>query len=58
MTRTSRVWVFDLDDTLHDASSHIFPVMNKAMTQYIMDTLTLDESKAFKLKNSKNAHLN
>ena len=50
MTRTSRVWVFDLDDTLHDASSHIFPVMNKAMTQYIMDTLTLDESKAFKLR--------
>ena len=50
MTRSSRVWVFDLDDTLHDASSHIFPVMNKAMTQYIMDTLTLDESKAFKLR--------
>ncbi|NBO10574.1 MAG: pyrimidine 5'-nucleotidase, partial [Methylophilaceae bacterium] len=34
MQDSQRVWVFDLDDTLHDASSHIFPVMNKAMTQY------------------------
>jgi len=50
MTHSSRVWVFDLDDTLHDASSHIFPVMNKAMTQYIMDNLTLDEPNAFKLR--------
>ena len=46
----SRVWIFDLDDTLHDASSHIFPVMNRAMTQYIMDTLELDESAAFNLR--------
>jgi len=46
----SRVWIFDLDDTLHDASSHIFPVMNRAMTQYIMDTLEMDEPTAFKLR--------
>ena len=46
----SRVWIFDLDDTLHDASSHIFPVMNRAMTQYIMDTLELDETAAFNLR--------
>ncbi|HEY3300077.1 MAG TPA: pyrimidine 5'-nucleotidase [Methylophilaceae bacterium] len=45
-----RVWVFDLDDTLHDASSHIFPVMNRAMTQYIMDELKLDEPAAFQLR--------
>lgn len=50
MTQSRRVWVFDLDDTLHDASSHIFPVMNKAMTQYIMDTLDLDEPRAFELR--------
>jgi putative hydrolase of the HAD superfamily len=42
--------VFDLDDTLHDASSHIFPVMNRAMTQYIMDALKLDEPAAFQLR--------
>ncbi len=46
----SRVWIFDLDDTLHDASSHIFPVMNRAMTQYIMDMLELDETAAFNLR--------
>lgn len=46
----SRVWIFDLDDTLHDASSHIFPMMNRAMTHYIMDTLQLEEAAAFKLR--------
>jgi len=46
----SKIWIFDLDDTLHDASSHIFPVMNRAMTQYIMDTLEMDEPAAFKLR--------
>lgn len=45
-----RVWIFDLDDTLHDASAHIFPVMNRAMTQYIQDYLTLDYDKANQLR--------
>jgi putative hydrolase of the HAD superfamily len=47
---SKRVWVFDLDDTLHNASAHIFPVMNRAMTQYIMDHLELDEPAAYKLR--------
>lgn len=46
----SRVWIFDLDDTLHNASAHIFPVMNRAMTQYIMDELNLDETAAHELR--------
>ena len=46
----SRVWLFDLDDTLHDASAHIFPVMNQAMTQYIQDSLNLDETSAHALR--------
>jgi len=41
-----RVWVFDLDDTLHNASAHIFPVMNGAMTQYIEGALSLDKAAA------------
>lgn len=45
-----RVWVFDLDDTLHNASAHIFPVMNRAMTQYIQDHLALEESAASALR--------
>jgi putative hydrolase of the HAD superfamily len=47
---TQRVWIFDLDDTLHNASTHIFPVMNRAMTQYIMDELSLDEAAAHELR--------
>lgn len=46
----SRVWIFDLDDTLHNASAHIFPVMNRAMTQYIMDELNLSETAAHHLR--------
>lgn len=46
----AKVWVFDLDDTLHNASAHIFPVMNQAMTNYIMDTLAMDEATAHDLR--------
>lgn len=42
--------MFDLDDTLHNASAHIFPVMNRAMTQYIQDQLRLDEHDAHHLR--------
>ena len=45
-----RVWIFDLDDTLHDASTQIFPQLNQAMTRYIMETLALDEPAAFRLR--------
>ena len=44
------IWIFDLDDTLHNASAHIFPVMNRAMTQFIMDELNMDESDAQHLR--------
>jgi putative hydrolase of the HAD superfamily len=44
------VWVFDLDDTLHNASAHIFPVMNGAMTKFIQDSLALDEQAADQLR--------
>ncbi len=49
-SRAAKVWVFDLDDTLHNASAHIFPVMNQAMTNYIMDTLAMDEAAAHHLR--------
>ena len=46
----TKIWIFDLDDTLHNASAHIFPVMNQSMTQYIMDHLNLNEDEAHKLR--------
>ena len=35
--RDTPLWVFDLDNTLHDARPHIFPHINRAMTEYIRD---------------------
>jgi putative hydrolase of the HAD superfamily len=47
---SSNIYIFDLDDTLHNASAHIFPVMNRAMTQYIMAELDLNETEAHQLR--------
>lgn len=47
---TQKIYIFDLDDTLHNASAHIFPVMNRAMTQYIMAELNIDEPAAHQLR--------
>jgi putative hydrolase of the HAD superfamily len=46
----SRVWLFDLDDTLHDASQHIFPHINRQMTAYVAEHLGLDEEEASALR--------
>lgn len=39
--RGARVWIFDLDNTLHDARPHIFPHINRAMTDYVAALLDL-----------------
>ncbi len=46
----NRVWVFDLDNTLHNASPHIFPHINSAMTAYLQTHLGLDETAAGELR--------
>jgi putative hydrolase of the HAD superfamily len=38
---TRPVWLFDLDNTLHDASPHIFPHINRSMTAYLERHLSL-----------------
>lgn len=48
--RGQRVWIFDLDDTLHNASAHIFPHINRRMTQYLMTHLALNETEASNLR--------
>lgn len=45
-----RVWLFDLDNTLHDASPHIFPRINQAMRDYIAHHLALDNASADRLR--------
>jgi putative hydrolase of the HAD superfamily len=45
-----RTWIFDLDNTLHNASPHIFPHINRAMTEYLQTHLGLTESAAGELR--------
>ena len=48
--RTTRTWLFDLDDTLHSATPHIFPHINRSMTAYICEHLQVDASEAARLR--------
>jgi putative hydrolase of the HAD superfamily len=44
------VWLFDLDNTLHDTSHKIFREINLGMTAAVMKTLDLDEAAASELR--------
>lgn len=45
-----RTWIFDLDNTLHDATPHIFPHINRSMTAYLQEHLQLSEDEANALR--------
>ena len=47
---SERVWLFDLDNTLHDATPHIFPHINRSMTAYLQEHLQLSEDEANALR--------
>jgi putative hydrolase of the HAD superfamily len=47
---TPRVWLFDLDNTLHDASSAVFREVNRSMTAYIAEHLAVDADAADALR--------
>ena len=47
---TGPVWLFDLDNTLHNASAHIFPHINRSMTAYLQEHLGLSQDDANKLR--------
>ena len=44
--RRSKVWIFDLDNTLHDARAHIFPHINRSMTDYVAALLDVGTEEA------------
>ncbi len=48
--RAERVWLFDLDNTLHDASPHIFPHIHRSMREYIERHLGVDEHEATRIR--------
>jgi putative hydrolase of the HAD superfamily len=45
-----RVWLFDLDNTLHDASHAAFGETNAAMNEYMVTHLGLDHAEAARLR--------
>ena len=49
---TRPIWLFDLDNTLHNASPHIFPHINRSMTRYLEQHLGLglDEANALRMQ--------
>ncbi|MEQ1527055.1 MAG: pyrimidine 5'-nucleotidase [Gallionella sp.] len=50
MSLNARIWIFDLDNTLHNATPHIFPHINRSMTAYLQQHLQLDEDAANTLR--------
>ncbi len=44
------VWIFDLDNTLHNATPHIFPHINRSMTAYVQRELGISEEAANALR--------
>jgi putative hydrolase of the HAD superfamily len=46
MNTSAPVWLFDLDNTLHNAGVHIFPHINRAMTAYLAEHLNLSLEEA------------
>lgn len=50
MPRSARLWLFDLDNTLHHAGIGIFPRINQQMTDYIVQHLALTPDEAQQLR--------
>lgn len=43
------VWLFDLDNTLHDAGAFVFPELRQSMRSYVQDALQVDADEAIRL---------
>lgn len=50
MTTGQPVWLLDLDNTLHDATPHIFPHINRSMREYIERHLGVDTDEATRIR--------
>lgn len=45
-----RVWIFDLDNTLHDAQARIFPSMHEQINAYLRNRFGVDEEGANEMR--------
>ena len=50
MRSPGKTWLFDLDNTLHQATPHIFPHINRSMTDYIERHLGVDRHEATRIR--------
>lgn len=50
MRGTGRVWIFDLDNTLHNATPYVFPHISRSMTAYLATALELSDEEASALR--------
>lgn len=48
--QSNPVWLFDLDNTLHNASTAIFPTIDSLMTRSIAQLLAIDQQQADQLR--------
>lgn len=48
--RPGPIWLFDLDNTLHNTGAHIFPHINVSMTRYIVEHLDIEPAEAEHLR--------
>lgn len=46
----ARAWIFDLDNTLHNAAVHVLPRIDRAMTAYVQTHLNLEQAQADALR--------
>ena len=45
-----RVWIFDLDNTLHDATARIFPAMHDQINAFLQREFNVDEDAANRMR--------
>ncbi len=48
-TDARTVWLFDLDNTLHDAGAFVFPALRDSMRGYVQQQLAVDADEAVRL---------
>ena len=44
------MWIFDLDNTLHDATAHIFPAMHEQINAFLRGEFSIDEEGANRMR--------
>lgn len=48
--RRAPVWLFDLDNTLHDAGAYVFGALNRSMSEFVQRELAVDADEANRLR--------